>query len=273
LTRRAGRETGAPAAYESQREVDQYLLFHYGRPAEVLPHRYGPRRALGYPARCARLLLELCAEPPRRALDLGCAVGGATFELARACPEVLGVDLSRSFVAAATELRRSGALAYRRIEEGERATPLVAKVPEGVERQRAHFVVGDAAAPPAAPGSCDAVLLANLIDRVDDPACCLLAAADLVRIGGTFFVSSPYTWLPDFTPRERWLGGASDHSPPSSAVLRSLLEPAFELLTRRDLPFLLREHARKYQWSVAEATVWRRRGDGLRRRSDVLRRR
>jgi hypothetical protein len=26
----------------------------------------------------------------------------------------------------------------------------------------------------------------------------------------------------------------------------------------RDLPFLLREHARKYQWSVAQASLWRR---------------
>jgi hypothetical protein len=27
----------------------------------------------------------------------------------------------------------------------------------------------------------------------------------------------------------------------------------------KDLPFLIREHARKFQWSVALATVWRRR--------------
>jgi hypothetical protein len=26
-----------------------------------------------------------------------------------------------------------------------------------------------------------------------------------------------------------------------------------------DLPFLIREHQRKFQWSVAEATIWRRR--------------
>jgi hypothetical protein len=26
----------------------------------------------------------------------------------------------------------------------------------------------------------------------------------------------------------------------------------------KDLPFLIREHARKFQWSVAEATIWRR---------------
>ena len=38
----------------------------------------------------------------------------------------------------------------------------------------------------------------------------------------------------------------------------SILE-AFDLIAVKDLPFLIREHARKFQWSVAEATIWRRR--------------
>lgn len=32
----------------------------------------------------------------------------------------------------------------------------------------------------------------------------------------------------------------------------------FTLMGRKDLPFLIREHARKFQWSVAQATIWRR---------------
>ena len=35
------------------------------------------------------------------ALDIGCAVGGATFQLARAFPHVLGIDFSQQFVNAA----------------------------------------------------------------------------------------------------------------------------------------------------------------------------
>lgn len=35
--------------------------------------------------------------------------------------------------------------------------------------------------------------------------------------------------------------------------------PAFDLIRRSDLPFVLREHARKFQWSVADATLWQRR--------------
>ena len=32
----------------------------------------------------------------------------------------------------------------------------------------------------------------------------------------------------------------------------------FDFIAAKDLPFLIREHARKYQWSVAQATIWRR---------------
>jgi hypothetical protein len=41
--------------------------------------------------------------------------------------------------------------------------------------------------------------------------------------------------------------------------LRRYLERDFELVESRDLPFLIREHARKFQWSVAEGTRWIRR--------------
>ena len=41
--------------------------------------------------------------------------------------------------------------------------------------------------------------------------------------------------------------------------LRERLSPEFTLDATWDLPFLIREHARKFQWSVAQATRWIRR--------------
>jgi hypothetical protein len=40
--------------------------------------------------------------------------------------------------------------------------------------------------------------------------------------------------------------------------LHSHLSPHFVLELRLDMPFLIREHARKFQWSVALGTRWRR---------------
>lgn len=51
-------------------------------------------------------LAQLCKKhskvgPGTRALDVGCAVGGATFELARYYDTAVGIDFSHAFVAAA----------------------------------------------------------------------------------------------------------------------------------------------------------------------------
>ncbi|MCK7502526.1 MAG: SUMF1/EgtB/PvdO family nonheme iron enzyme [Comamonadaceae bacterium] len=63
--------------------------------------------------------LAITACPTAKALDVGCAVGRASFELARGYREVLGVDLSRAFIDAADTLRRDGELRYFRKDEGE----------------------------------------------------------------------------------------------------------------------------------------------------------
>jgi hypothetical protein len=41
--------------------------------------------------------------------------------------------------------------------------------------------------------------------------------------------------------------------------LLRLLRSDFALVRRVDVPFTIRDHARKYQWAVADATVWERR--------------
>ena len=40
--------------------------------------------------------------------------------------------------------------------------------------------------------------------------------------------------------------------------LREVLSPDFALVRRADLPLLIREHARKFEYIVSEATVWQR---------------
>lgn len=39
------------------------------------------------------------------------------------------------------------------------------------------------------------------------------------------------------------------------------MEPHFDLIDQEDIPYLIRHHARKYEWRVSCCTVWRRRRD------------
>ena len=102
----------------------------------------------------------------------------------------------------------------------------------------------------------DLVLMANLIDRLPDPARCLARLPSLIVSGGALVITSPYTWLEEYTPRDKWL---VDEGMGTLAALKKILDPAFELRHTIDLPFLIREHRRKFQWSIAEASVWQRR--------------
>jgi putative 4-mercaptohistidine N1-methyltranferase len=244
--------TTAKNYYETDRAVSEYLLFHYGPTGET-----------SFPVRCARECLAERLPAKARALDLGCAVGGSAFELARKCAEVVAIDYSKRFIAVAQRLRKQGSIRFGSVEEGELIRPDRASVPAAIDRERVQFERGDAMNLPRNLGAFDVVLMANLIDRLADPRRCLKRLPGLVKPGGHLVIISPYTWLAEYTPRKNWLGGfvRGGKRIKTFDSLKQILLPDFELLRRRDMPFLIREHARKYQLGIAEAGVWRRRGN------------
>jgi putative 4-mercaptohistidine N1-methyltranferase len=236
--------------YESPALLHEYLLFHYGSAEEIMPWDFGPREALYFPA---RTVTELAGATPReRALDLGCAVGRSSFELSRFSGRVTGVDFSRSFIDAAETLRTSGSLAYSSLEEAGRNRRLLASRPEGSRPERVHFEAGDAMHLREDLGDFDLVHAANLLCRLPSPALLLQRLPALVRPGGMLIITTPCTWLEDYTPAENWPAGSTFD------WLCSELSPHFSLTRRAELPFVIREHARKFQWSVALGTVWSR---------------
>ncbi len=250
------------ADYETDDAVQQYLLFHYGSVDDQLPYPFGPREALSFPVRCVETFAGFFPLPVRRALDLGCAVGRATFELSRHAGEVLGIDLSARFIEAARAVARDGEARFWRAEEGDLRTELRRPLPPDLRRERCRFEVGDATSERADWGLFDVILAANLLDRVASPKALLRTCARHLRPGGTLVLASPYTWLEAFTPRAAWLGGRQDahgRRLETLSSLHTLLDGTCDHLATVDLPFLLREHARKYQWGVAQTTAWRRR--------------
>ena len=250
--------------YETDPALSEYLLFHYGREEEVLPYRFGPGASLRFPQRCAEMLSKYTSNiPQQRALDLGCAVGGASFELAKTFSEVLGIDFSARFIEAANILKDHGAMTYAFGVEGDLTRSLEAAVDAEIQRSRVAFLQGDAGDLDPAIGTFDAVLLANLICRLPEPRKCLERLPTLLNPGGVVMLTCPFSWMEAYTPRANWLGGFYDEmgkAVRSQDTLFRILQTHFDFTARHDLPFLIREHARKYQWSVADVTVWKRKG-------------
>ena len=241
------------AVYETSKLLDEYLLFHFARADEVLPtvHEWPApmREALGF---TRRTISHFSKAPAASGLDLGCAVGGSTFEMAKFCNTVTGIDFSQSFIDAAEKLRSGEFIPYKRHEEGHVKTNLVAHPPQITEGNSITFLHRDAMNLPASLGSFDCVHAANLVCRLPEPQRLLQRLPSLVNPGGELVLATPCTWLAEFTPPENWPTGSTFD------WLLQMLSPHFELQHQCDEPFLIRETARKFQWSSSLVTVWHR---------------
>lgn len=246
--------------YEQEKSLNEYLLFHFGTPTQILPYNFGPSDALDFAVRTVSRGLDVARLPKNaRALDLGCAVGRSSFELSRYCEEVIGIDYSQRFIDAAEELKREGSIEVAVLEEGARAKSETLKIPEGVAPQKLRFSQGDAHSIDAEFGSFDVVHAANLLCRMHTPQKLLQRLPSLLNSGGQLVLATPCTWLEEFTPKENWLG-APPHNPQRQtfdAIQESLSED-FELRWRENLPMLIRETSRKFQWTVSECSRWLR---------------
>jgi putative 4-mercaptohistidine N1-methyltranferase len=240
------------ALYESASMIGKYMLMHWGTDAQQHDRQVTQQIALPQvvhlPLECARLAVGH-ARSFGSALDLGCAVGRSTFELARRFSRVCGVDYSHEFIAAASALQECGELAYRHHISGDDYQECIASVDPAINRSRVCFEQGDACALAPEHAGYDAVLLANVLCRLPDPMACLNRLPQLVNPGGVLVMTTPLSWLEDYTPRSRWLRGLED----VEAAL-----PDFTRELTSELPFLIREHRRKYEYIITQASIWRR---------------
>lgn len=251
--------------YESEKLLNEYLMFHYGGPEINCLHDNVPKNGFDFPVKIAEICVKhwdpsVCSV--ERSLDIGCAVGRSTFELAKTFRESVGIDFSFGFVKTCEVLARNGRLEYEAPVEGDLTTKHIATVPSEVDTTRCFFKQGDACNLPLDIGQFGCVLAANLICRLPDPKIFLIRLKNLVAQGGICVILSPYTFLREYTPKDKWLGGYKDssgHEVRAIDTMKSVLLPDFDLVESIDIPFLIRETARKHQWTVSHATVWRRR--------------
>ena len=240
------------STYEKQSLLEQYLLFHYGDDKDLMPYSFGPQNALHFPVKC----VHECLDAPSKgtALDLGCAVGRSSFELSRFFDSVVGIDKSQAFISAAKEIQDRGEISYSITEQGTNRSERTAKIPLGSNPKRVSFHCSDVMEIFTDSKQYDFILAANLICRLEDPMNFLNLLHEKVVKGGQLVIASPYSWLEEFTPKHRW---PQDCKNPLNFI-QEALGSKFSLQRTFDIPFLIREHARKYQWGVSQCSVWHR---------------
>ncbi len=252
--------TNPVSAYETDAMVSQYAEFHYGEAALGVPN---------FPQSMAKLAIEAHQRHGNggqdRALDLGCATGRASFELARSFAKVVGIDFSARFIQVGIRLAETGTIRYTMPEEGELVSYHERRLDNlGLAETagRVEFWQGDACNLKDIFNRFDLILAANLIDRLYAPRRFLDAVADRLNPGGLLVLASPYTWLEEYTKRAEWIGGFKKDGESFTTLdgLKEILGTRFELVDGpRSVPFVIRETRRKHQHTLSEMTVWKRR--------------
>jgi len=220
--------------YEDPQILAEYLLFHFGNDEEILKWDFGTRDSTQFPERIALRFKEHYPKKeqsqPLRALDIGCAVGRSSFELSRFADEVVGIDYSHAFVDAANRLLLNGELPYAYKVQGKRKKEAVAKIPSDLpSTKKISFQQGDATLLPCKDlGTFDIVLASNLICRLPEPKNFFDQLPLLVKANGVFVLSTPYSYLEEFTPVEHWMGGTDEDHLPFDAIQKQM-EAHFEL--------------------------------------------
>lgn len=249
------KQTAPTSHYETDVLMSEYAEFHYGDEYFGVPN---------FP----RALVELLApyfkdRKTGKALDLGCASGRASFELARHFDEVLGIDFSVRFIDQGVQIGREGLLRYTLVDEGDLRIFKTRTLAElGLDDVRLpDFAQGDACNLKPNYTDFDLVFAANLIDRLYEPAKFLDDIHTRIRPGGLLMIASPYTWLEQHTPKSAWIGGYKRDGENVTTLdgLKKHLEPNFRLLDSPvQVPFVIRETSNKFQHSLSNVTVWER---------------
>ena len=240
--------------YESDELVSQYCEFQYG------DTHFGVENFAIATARVASKF----AINKKKALDLGCATGRATYELAREFDEVEGIDFSVRFVQVGAKLKSDGYVAFSSKEEGELTTNKKVTIEElGYEKlkDKVSFWQGDACNMKQNFNSYDLIMATNLIDRLYDPRLFLDTVDKRLNKDGVLVITSPYTWQESSTKKELWLGGYEDENGIEVKTidrLKNILSDKFELIHTQDLEFVIKETARKYQHTISQVSVWKK---------------
>jgi len=241
--------------YESDALVSQYCEFQYGAT------HFGVENFAISTAKLANKF----AINRTKALDLGCATGRATYELAKEFDAVEGVDFSVRFVQVGSKLKDEGYIAFNVKQEGDlydkRRVTLDALGYENL-KEKVSFWQGDACNLKPHFKDYDLIMATNLIDRLYNPRLFLDAIDTRLNRDGVLVITSPYTWQESSTKKEFWLGGYEDEEGnPVHTIdkLQEILDEKFELLHTQDLEFVIQETARKYQHTISQVSVWKKR--------------
>ncbi len=245
-----------PDYYESPGGIFCLLVEHFGQPGQTVPNQQEIERLCGTKnAALDEAMRRVHLTQRRRALDLGCAVGGAVFGLRRYFDQAVGIDRSPPLLAQARTLQRARETTITWAMEGFPLRSYLIRLPDDAVTEGIEFIEGDLNALPADLGLFDLVMIEKVPECLPDPRRFLTQIPRLIAPGGYFLHVSSYRWHEDFTAPEKQLGLPQQ----VPAQIDEILGPDLKREGRFNVPFILDNDATGFSFGVAEALLWMKR--------------
>jgi 5-histidylcysteine sulfoxide synthase/putative 4-mercaptohistidine N1-methyltranferase len=248
-------ETTISNPYETDQLVAQYLDFHYSENGLGIEN---------FSTAAIKISLQhIVVSESAKILDVGCAVGRSSFEWGKYANHVDAVDFSARFIQHAHALQKKGHTHYAKRQEGDltqhKHIYLENLYPKNTFNH-VSFSQGDASNLKPQYTNYDVIYASNLLDRLSHPAQFLQHILSRLNPNGYLILLSPYTWLEEYTAKDQWLGGYKRNGETHTTfdALKEQLLPHCTLCHQQDVPFVIAETARKYQYTFSDLTIWQK---------------
>ncbi len=233
--------------YENPKVVSSYLWSHYG-------DLIGDEEHVDSYVKWASLM----DVQPGICLDIGCAVGRFSLEMAQKVNFVIGIDLSFAFIKTAREIAKKGMLPdFELIEEGNIVSKRKIELGRLWNPHKVDFLVADALNLPFPSEIFSTVASLNLIDKVPSP---IKHLKEMDRVSKSkdsqLIISDPFSWSTEASPEEEWLGGKENGIFSGygidniEKILRgdyNILKLPFEITTKGHLWWKIRTHRNHFE--------------------------
>ncbi len=184
--------------YETEPLVSSYLWSHYG---DLIGD---PEVSDAY-----QRWADLVRPASGACLETGSAVGRFSFEMAKKCDFVVGIDNAASFVRMSRRLMANREAEFALTEEGHITRTATIRFPEDWKTENTEFLVADAQAIPFSSGAFSVVSSLNVMDKVPEPLTHLKEVDRVASRSGRaqLLFSDPFSWSTEAAREEDWLGG------------------------------------------------------------------
>ncbi|MGF1452603.1 MAG: 5-histidylcysteine sulfoxide synthase [Opitutales bacterium] len=244
--------------YETDPDVVPFCEAHFG--PDVLGYE-------NYAEKIAQFCLGLMAKEPRdRALELGCKTGRTSFELAAGFERVTGMDATARHIRIGVELVEKGYTQWEIPKEGELVEFRQAHLSHlGLDhcRSSVEFQQADIANMKELYRGYDLILINGVLERSYAPARFLESVHERLNLNGILVIACSNDWDEGHSPRGQWLGGYKDETGENVSTLDGIAAHLKAHFDRQgavtELPRLTRLHANRFDVSLMEVSVWRKR--------------